>query len=125
MVKFQVTNSAGETALLPAEVEFHNPDYGNQDKVPELILREYLIYQKTGDNVNPRSYLNKIIVGTQEYSFTYNSGNSITSNQIDINKVTYESNLDMKNPGVYAINYSYISEDGYTGTTRLLVVVEE
>ena len=118
MVKFQVTNSAGETALLPAQVEFQNPDYGNQDKVPELILREYLIYQKTGDNVNPRSYLNKIIIGTQEYSFTYNLGNSITSNQIDINKVTYESNIDMKNPGVYAIDYSYTSEDGYTGTTR-------
>ncbi|MDF2841895.1 MAG: hypothetical protein K0R00_321 [Herbinix sp.] len=125
MVKFQVTNSAGETALLPAEVEFHNPDYGNQEKIPELILTEYLIYQKTGDNVNPRSYLNKIIIGNQEYSLTYNLGNSITSNQIDINKVTYESNLDMKNPGVYAINYSYTSEDGYTGTTRLLVVVEE
>lgn len=124
-VKFQVTNSAGETALLPAEVEFHNPDYGSQDKVPELLLSEYLIYRKTEDDINPISYLSKLMIGNQEYSFANNLGNNIAANQIDINKITYKSNIDMKNPGVYAIDYSFTSEDGYTGTTRLLVVVEE
>lgn len=124
-VKFHVTNSAGDTAYLPAEVEFRYPSYEDQDRIPEIILSNYLIYLKTGDYFNAKDYLQGVTVGQVKYSFGENYIGNSKSNVISKNLITLQLDPNMQEPGVHQVNYSMSTEDGYTGTTKLLVVVED
>lgn len=112
-VEFQVTNSAGDTAYLPTTVEFYYPGYQNIDLLPTIQLKEYLIYIKIGESVAPESYIEKVMVGNDK------------KNRIPKNQVKMSSNVNSNKPGVYDVNYTVTSEDGYKGTAKLLVIVEE
>jgi hypothetical protein len=68
-VEFQVTNSAGDTAYLPTEVEFYYLNYRDQDYIPEILLSEYIVYIKVGKSVDAKSYLQGVNLGKEEYSF--------------------------------------------------------
>lgn len=124
-IKFQVTNSAGVSVVLPAEVEFHYPSYESSNKIPEIILSEYLIYLKAGDSYDAKSYLQKVKIGNKEYSITDNQLGVSNSNTISKNRISVQSKVNTREPGVYEVDFSMTTDDGYTGTTKLLVVVEE
>lgn len=123
-LEFQVTNSAGDTAYLPTEVEFRYPDIQNQNRIPEILLNEYIIYIKVGGYYDARSYLKSAIIKNEEYSFQDVHTKGINVKTISKNNVTITSSVEPKVPGVYQNEYS-LTEDGYTGTTKLIVVVEE
>ncbi len=123
-VKFFVTNSAGDTACLPVTVEYHYTDADNADRVPEIELSDYLIYIKTGTAFNPRSFLKGVKIGAKQYSIQTNQSIPAADNVISQDRITVKSGVNQKEPGVYEVNYS-MTEDGFQGTTKLLVVVEE
>lgn len=110
-IKFQVTNSAGDTAVLPAEVEFYVPFYNMEKLIPEILLDEYLIYLKVGDAFKPEAYLKGVRINQVVYSSTED--------------ISISTNVNTGKPGVYKADYSMKAQNGYSGSTRLLVVVEE
>ncbi len=123
-IEFQVTNSAGDTAFLQADVEF----YYQEDKTfftPEIILSKYIYYCKQGDKFDERSFLNKVIIGEEEYVFEKKLINNWNEKLIAREAISVSSNVNTKIPGYYHVNYSYRAENTYIGTVELIVVVEE
>ncbi|MDY3281428.1 hypothetical protein [Dysosmobacter sp.] len=61
-VTFQVTNSLGDTASVTLDVVVRSYAAGE----PRIELKEYLIYQKLGDRLNPMDYLKSVSGGDAE-----------------------------------------------------------
>lgn len=97
-VTFQVTNSAGDTALLPVHVEvLSEEEYAK----PYPVLTKYLVYTELYQRLNPRDYLD---------------GRWLASGNVNI-----EDQVDYTTPGVYEIVYTLTGQ----GSVTLYVVVEE
>lgn len=110
-VEFRVTNNIGDTVYLTLPVEVYG---GSADSfVPELD--QYLIYLKTGDKLKPMDHLKSIGIGKQRYPL-----DQLPEGM----RVEVESDLDTSEPGVYQITYC-VTMNQYSGSTCLLVVVEE
>lgn len=127
-MKFQVTNSAGDIAVLPVDVEFYIPAYNSEKLIPEILLEEYLIYLKVGDIFKPDAYLKGVRINQEEYSIVEDSRmqmNRLSGTVISRNSILISTNVNTQEPGIYKAEYSLTAQNGYRGTTRLLVVVEE
>lgn len=122
LVEFQVTNSAGQTAFLPAKVEFHYPN-GQQNLIPAISLDHYILYIKKGTIFDAKAH----IIGIQLNGRTYKLSDSIIPDPDTVSKEAILVNSDVNNAevGTYEVNYSMTSDTGITGTTKLIVVVEE
>ena len=59
-VTFQVTNSLGDTAVLPISVIIES-----SGRLPEIQLREYLLYLSQGDDFRPENYLGRTTDGSK------------------------------------------------------------
>lgn len=106
-ITVQVTNSAGDTAMLPLTVRVE----GLSASAPTLRLRDYLLYVEPGAEINWRSYISDVrdpLVG---------SGNK---SQVVCNT----DSVDLETPGVYEVYYYYVGLSGETATVILTVVVE-
>jgi hypothetical protein len=97
----------------------------------------------TGTVFRGEDYLEKILVGTQEYPLKNQSGaegntakidlyfneyvnpNSVTEPFVRVVNVDMVSDVDTKTPGVYSVTYTVDYDGVYTGYARLNVVVEE
>ncbi len=115
-IEFSVTNSAGDTSHLKAGTRV----YEDKSNVAEILLENYLVYTKVGEDIEASSYLVEAKLGNISYSID-NGGDSRTIPKRDI---SIENNVDINKPGVYTITYS-LSLNGYSGSTDLIVVVEE
>jgi hypothetical protein len=123
-VEFQVTNSAGDVSALSAMVDFHYPSYINQDEIPVILLNNYLVYLKAGEVFNPIDYLEGIRFGQKEYSFRNQQSFSFNGQTLSMDMIQISSDVDMNQPGSYEVEYSLSTSDGFTGRTKLLVIVE-
>ena len=106
-ITLQVTNSLGDTAIVPLSVIMRE-----NGKLPSIALQEYLVYLKQGDRFDPESYLlrvTELIAGRER--------------TCPLDEVSIDSKVDMDHPGVYEVTYQYTGEAG-TGKTILTVVVE-
>lgn len=106
-ITVQVTNSAGDTAILPLSVLVS----AQSASAPTLRLSTYLIYVSAGESVNWRSYINSVrdpLVGNGSLS-------KVVCNTDDV---------DLDTPGVYEAYYYYVGQSGETTTVILTVVVE-
>ena len=119
-VRFQVTNSLGDTVDLVLPVEVYTPA-GNEAK---LTLTDYLIYLKPGDQFNARNYLDELAVGRDTF---YLGGN--LPETMDL---TITGKVETGVPGVYEIDYqltycpdSRRTDLSYTAYSKLIVVVVE
>ena len=128
-VNLSVTNSVGDTAELPIQVEIYEDSYEEQTMRPKVALNQYIVYLKQGQGFDPNSYLDyvqdggmmQIDFGTEEE----NEGVPTGSPEVDISRIRIESDVDNSTKGVYSVVYSYTSErTGYDCNTRLIVVVE-
>ena len=54
-ITLQVTNSLGDTAIVPLSVIMRE-----NGKLPSIALQEYLVYLKQGDRFDPESYLLRV-----------------------------------------------------------------
>ena len=108
----QVTNSVGDTAELTVRVEIYEDGYEERSLKPQIVLKEYLVYQQAGDKLDPADYLD------------YVNDQGIL-NTIDISKIRVQSDVDVNKTGTYEVGYFYTSEKtGYSCNTYLTVVVE-
>ena len=144
-VDYVVTNSAGDTEVLPIEIEIYEP----VNNEVELNLDRYLIYYD-GKEPEYTDYLVNIRRGNLEYAFegteaaenlttetteeTEETEDEVTSEEtesasqiIPKSRVRVESLVDASQPGVYPVYYHYTEErENYTVTAKevLYVVVE-
>ena len=116
-VHLQVTNSAGDTTDIPVSVTFY--DYDARQGNARLLLSDYLIYVKKGEQPDWKQYLKGLIRNGKEQDW-----NSEDSPEIDKNSIQIHDPADTDTPGVYETEYS-LDSNGYIGNVRLVVVVEE
>lgn len=137
----EVTNSVGDTARLPLQVEIYEDNYEERSFRPYVVLTDYLIYHPKGQELNLNTLIahvedqgyNKIDYGPMvtEYEggeakqVTEQIANGSKEKWVNISQISINSNVDINQEGVYTVIYTYTSlESGYEGTTRLTVVVE-
>lgn len=127
-ITLSVTNSVGDTAELPMQVEIYEDSYEIQTFQPEIVLNQYIVYIKQGEEFFADRYLEqikdkgiKLIDSRSEEEYSWEEDNS----KIHISKIGMESNVDVNVSGIYSVVYSYTSDEtGYGCNTRLIVVVE-
>lgn len=110
-VEFRVTNSMNDTVYLTVPVEVYSSAAYNAT----VELSENLVYLEKGARFDPNSYLKTLRV----------SGDLIDlKSYSDKVSVTTSSDVSTGTPGTYSVAYT-VKYGGYTGYTRLIVVVEE
>ncbi len=123
LVEFQVTNSAGETAFLPATVEFIN--FNEQlDIKPIITLTHYLIYIKKGSSFEAKDFLKEVDIEGEQYDVS-KYASSTTKKGISKDMITVSADVNASACGVYSVDYKITTKDGQEGDTKLIVVVEE
>lgn len=105
-VNAKVTNSKGDVVDLSFEVVVRERNV----KTPKIKLESYVLYVNTGEEVNPKDYIQSVT--------------GIDGLFLDISHVNIYSELDTSKPGEYKIYYS-VSEGAETYTTSMVCVVEE
>lgn len=137
-VTLVVTNSAGDTAILPVTVTMY--DAIEEREAPKISLTNYLVYTKVGDEINPKDYIEGIEYNRVEYLVTdgrgtYDIDTSEMSNQekkafyeeepsVNIDRFMIGGSVDYYTPGVYEVKYYIDSPEEFRGTVNLVVVVE-
>lgn len=133
--QLEVTNSMGDTSILPISVEFYVDSYEERLYHPNMYLTAYVVYLEKDSEFEPMDYLKSVEIGSEMYVFDENIGTDTqqeptpeeekaVSGVISYDKVKYQSDVDTSEPGYYTVEYSCMSQDGYTGTSQLIVVVE-
>ncbi len=133
-VVFEVSNSAGDRQQLPATVTIYKTSDVNN--VPQIELKEYLVYTEKGKSLDPKSYLDKVTYSRLEYEVVQSNGtfasaeSGISANERENPTVSYDQfviydNVDYQTPGVYEIQYSLEDNNSNKGSVNLIVVVEE
>lgn len=121
-VRFQVSNSLGDTMTLELPVEVYTADTYNAG----LTLTEYLIYLPVGADFNPTSYLETFTLRGE----TTNLKNGLPGNYT----LHTKGEVQTQQPGVYSMEYrvthtvwnetnSNLNQE-FTGYSKLIVVVE-
>lgn len=129
-VKVSVTNSVGDTAELPVQVEIYEDSYEEQTMRPQVVLNQYIAYLKQGQEFDTAAYLDYIQdKGIKPIDFgntsKKDSEQQETLSYVSLNDIQIDSNVDVNTPGVYSVVYTYTSQEtGYDCKTNLIVVVE-
>ena len=130
-IKLSVTNSVGDTAELPIQVEIYEDSYEEQTMRPTIVLNQYITYLKQGQELDTNTYLDHIQdKGVRPIDFEASGKEDEDELQgasayVNIADIHVESNVDSSIPGVYSVVYSYTSQEtGYDGNATLVVVVE-
>lgn len=140
----QVSNSGGDVSQINLIVEIF--DEKDINYVPAVNMENYVIYLKKGEDFNPVEYADSVTIGSRSFDIgnrnkkpaansrkvkglfgdltNRNAGDEITDT-VDYDDIYVESNVDMSVPGSYTVQYTITTEDGYTGTTGLSVIVSE
>lgn len=136
-----VTNSVGDTAMVPLSVEFYVNSYETQLTSPQVILKQYVTYLEQGDTFYPGDYLDYVtdngnksidygpMVETEEWGETKQvteaEAEGKPGNWVNVNTIECSTSLDTSVPGTYKAIYTYTSEqENYTGTAQQIIVVE-
>lgn len=119
-LNLQVTNSAGDTALL--ELELNYDDY-NTYYTQAPHLSDYLMYIKVGENPDYAGRLDGVWAGGVTHPFNETSFSASADVQIDASQV------NVNKAGVYPVYYRLSKANGSgrdaLGTAVLTVIVEE
>lgn len=137
-----VSNSVGDTVQIPLQVEIYEDSYEERSFRPSVVLTDYLLYHKKGEELD----LRKLIAHVEDQGYckidygemvtvtdskgeseevTEQIANGSKEKWVNISQISVNSNVDINQEGVYTVVYSYTSqENGYEGETRLTVVVE-
>ena len=141
-VQLQVTNSAGDTAILPVTVTIYDP--AKENTSPKIELTDYLIYIKKGKRLDPLKSLDSVSYRGTVYGFTEERGTfcvdtaDMTSEErssfeqeqkqdptVSYDRIRVLDKTDLRTPGVYEIQYMLDDDDSNRGMVNLVVVVEE
>lgn len=121
-VKFQVTNSLGDTVSQVFPVEVYDPEMYDA----KLNLKSYLIYLPVGASFSSNSYLKSFVLGGEETSLENGLPKDYT--------MKVKGGVQTQTPGTYTVelrvtyterhetNSEY--DRSFTGYSKLIVVVE-
>lgn len=107
-IRVIVSNSLGDTAMLPLTVTIRNTPIGS----PTVTLSTYLVYTGVGQALDLESYIDTVEDPSQP--------NAVINHR----DVEITSNIDYTVPGTYEAHYTYTGSTGLDYTVILTVVVE-
>lgn len=140
---YQVSNSAGDVSNIDLIVEI----YDSEDSAynPVVNLNDYVVYIGKGKLFNPYQYIDNVAIGSREFEISTSSeetsaqeGQKVKgmfgdlSNKEEEDKIIehlyygdiyVDNQVDVKTPGTYTVKYTVTTQDGYTGTSVLSVIV--
>lgn len=136
-----VTNSIGDTTSLPVQVEIYEDSYEERSLRPSIQLKENLVYVKKGEAFDPNAYLDYVVDGgtcqidygpmvsvvqnREQVEVTEQVANGSELSWVNISQIGITSSVDVNNPGIYNVVYTYAApKTGYDCTAYLMVVVE-
>ena len=125
-ITYSVANRAGDVTSLPVTVELYDP--AKEGEKPQITLSEYLIHLELQQAFDPKEYLEQVNVDHMAYEKGEDGRLHAVS---DEEETLGEDQLSMENPvdtgkeGVYEVTYNVTSEEGQTGSIRLIVCVNE
>jgi len=136
--KLSITNSVGDITELPLQVEIYEDGYEERTFRPQVVLTEYIVYLKQGENLDANAYLdrvedkgvylldfNSVDANGEDTESSEQTSKRATANRVSISQIEIDSDVDVNTPGIYSVVYSYTSEEtGYNCNTNLIVVVE-
>lgn len=121
-VRFQVTNSLGDTVTQVLPVEVYDPEMYDA----RLSLTNYLVYLPTGATFTPNAYLETFQLGGEEVSLESGLPKGYT--------LKLKGGVQTNTPGTYVVEYrvTYTQKNennpsldrSWTGYSKLIVVVE-
>lgn len=111
-VVFQVSNSAGDTSTLPITISY------TETGAPVVNLSSYVVYLKKNAGFNPGNYMASVEMGNTKYSVA--DFRETAKGTIDI-----KNNVNMKEPGVYSVEFAAKAPNGKSSVTYMKVIVKE
>ena len=115
-VEFRVTNSLGDLAVLKTDLEVYERTYTETRMIPNIQLKNYLLYVDCYGRIDPAAQIDTISVGGSIYTVSEYKAGTI---EIDDSEVKYDT------PGMYRIYYTCNNRQEYYGTAVLLILVTE
>lgn len=109
-VRLSATNRMGDTIYLPLTVQVIDSSISR----PTIRLRDYLIYLKAGDRLNPRRYIQSVKDPMAEDQEAV-----IPPSAVSVNP----NGLDLFTPGIYEVYYYYTGISQEVATVILTVIV--
>lgn len=144
-VGYQVSNSAGDVANIELKVEIYDAD--DSSCTPFINLTDYLVYIKKGKLFNPYQYVEDVTIGSRTFDIKTSSSESSAGKgektkglfgdlsnreeddelieELHYSDIYIDNPVEVKKPGTYIVTYTVITEDGFTGSAALAVVVYE
>lgn len=125
--QFQVANKAGDVEYLPVTIEVYDP--AENHLTPQIYLSEYIVYVKKGEKINPKAYLEKVVIGSGEYEVvngtsSYSASRPTLGGTIGRHEISMDdSDVNYKKAGTYEAVFSLRVNGEYTGKNRLVIVV--
>ena len=134
-----VTNSLGDTAVLPITFEVYDAASEEELARPQLVLTDYIVYLKKGETFHPEDYLEGMVLDNVGYFFLeneeltkegvqeldYGYSNEEYQHFFPKSAVEIKNDVDTEKPGTYQVRYSFQhSEDEPKSSIELTVVVE-
>ncbi|MDY2626719.1 MAG: DUF5011 domain-containing protein [Lachnospiraceae bacterium] len=142
---YQVSNSAGDVSAIELNVEIYEPD--DASYVPVVNLSDYVVYIGKGKLFNPYQYIDSVTISSREFEISTSSAETSAEegekvkgmfgdlsnkdeddeviDHLFYNDIYVDNQVNVKKPGVYTVKYTVITQDGYTGTAALSVIVYE
>ena len=111
-VVFQVSNSAGDTSTLPITISY------TETGAPVVNLSSYVVYLKKNAGFNPGNYMASVEMGNTKYSVA--DFRETAKGTIDI-----KNNVNLKEPGVYSVEFAAKAPNGKSSVTYMKVIVKE
>jgi hypothetical protein len=128
-VVLETTNSVGESVSLPVTIEIY--DETARAGLPQIKLKEYVVYLEQGAQWNPQQYLDSVVIGGSKFDVATAGGETAPAqaagNVIDAGRINVTGTVNTTVPGNYEVIYTYEDAENGTGTgsVRLYVVVTE
>ena len=116
VVRFQVTNSLGDTVQADIPVEVYDPEW----YTAFVELDEYMVYLKVGDSFNPESYLKTFQIRGESINVSQGITEDVFCN--------IDSKVNTGRPGIYTVTYNLsknVNLMTFSGKAVLVVIVEE
>ena len=107
-VTVQVTNSLGDTTVLPLTILVVG---GSGYRTPTIALTDYLVYLDAGSDFDPADYIQKI------------TDPGADARNVPKSEAEIRSDVDPDTPGVYEVTYSYTGASKEAKTILTVVVV--
>lgn len=117
----QVSSSAGTVCSVPVTVTVMDSSSLTEREKYYPLLSEYIFYTSKDTAISPENY----IIGLEhnESELLYEEDEELRAATFE--DITVSTDANYAEPGVYTVEYSYMSKDGTMAVTKAYIVVED